>query len=301
MPSGGGDLQRAARRLLPFDVCQIRQCLIISFEIRLWTPQRLQALEVIHEREQVRRSDDIHIGCGPCCLGPILGSANQTFFHGVRADGRRQRTRRWPNLPIQRQFANSSVALDCVGRNRLHGDHQSQGYRQIEMAALLRKIGWREVYGDVRPWKAEPDCVERVAHTLATFRDRLIRQSDDCECVLSRADPDLHLYRACLDADKRQRGDPTVHTAPLNKNLLGRKLFRETPLGQEHNKNIPDCESVAGHAFLNRIPENRRDVRPTKRLDLTDARRRSDVDLREIRSDHVDSRENQSTAFQLRL
>ena len=86
--------------------------------------------------------------------------------------------------------------------------------RQVELAAFLGQVGRRQVHRDVLVGHAEADGVQRVAHALAAFRHRLIRQAHDDECLLPGRDAHLHLDGSRLDADERQGGDLTVHAAP---------------------------------------------------------------------------------------
>ena len=65
MPAGGGDLERALGALLAFDVAQIGQRAAVAVEIGLGPRERLQALEVIDEREQMRRREDVDVLAGP--------------------------------------------------------------------------------------------------------------------------------------------------------------------------------------------------------------------------------------------
>ena len=55
------------------------------------------------------------------------------------------------------------------------------------MAAFLGQVGGREIDRDVLVGQAETDGVQRVAHALAAFRDRLVGQADDDERVSARA------------------------------------------------------------------------------------------------------------------
>ncbi len=68
--SGGGDLERALRGLLSFDVPQIRHRLVPGIGRGLGAPQGLQSLEVVDELEQVLRREDGHVGGGPGGLRP---------------------------------------------------------------------------------------------------------------------------------------------------------------------------------------------------------------------------------------
>jgi hypothetical protein len=120
--------------------------------------------------------------------------------------------------PSSGELADRGVAGDRVGRDGLHGDHHGEHDRQVELAALLRQVGGREVHRHVAVGHAETDGVQRVTHALAAFGHRLVGQPDDDERGLARRDAHLHLDRARLDADESERGDLAVHAramAPL--------------------------------------------------------------------------------------
>ena len=119
--------------------------------------------------------------------GPAGRRADEPLAHGVGADGGGQRARHRADRAVERQLADRRVAGDRVGRDRLHGDHHGEHDRQIELAAFLRQVGGREVHRDVLVGQAEADGVQRVAHALAAFGDRLVGQADDDERGAARA------------------------------------------------------------------------------------------------------------------
>ena len=69
MSAGGGDLERPLGAFLAFDVGEVWEGAIFAVEARLGPRQRLQPLEVIDEREEVRRRQDIDVLTGPCRFG----------------------------------------------------------------------------------------------------------------------------------------------------------------------------------------------------------------------------------------
>ena len=172
------------------------------------------AFEVVDEREQMRRREDVDVLAGPRGLRAARGRADEPLPHGVGADGCGQRARHGSDRSVERELADRRKAGDRVGRDRLHGDHHGEHDWQVELAAFLGQVGGREIHRHVAVGHAETDGVQRVAHALAAFGDRLVGQADDDERGLARRDAHLHLDRARLDADERERGDLAVHAPP---------------------------------------------------------------------------------------
>ncbi len=147
----------------------------------------------------------------PIALAPMAaGSAP-----GTCADG-----------AVEREFADRRIAADRVRRDRVHRRHQAERDRQVEVAALLRQIGGREIDGDVLVGKAETDGVQRGAHPLAAFGDGLVRQTDDGEAGSAGRDADLDLDGSRFNADERQRGNLPVHWPPHEAPTLERRRNR---------------------------------------------------------------------------
>ena len=82
------------------------------------------------------------------------------------------------------------------------------------MAALLGQIGRCQVNRDAFPRQTEADGMQRIAHPLTAFGDRLVGQTDDRKIVLAAADPRLDLDRTGFNTDKCERGNATVHKHP---------------------------------------------------------------------------------------
>ncbi len=161
----------------------------------------------------MRRREDVHIFARPRRLGAAGGGTDQPLAHGVGADGGGQRARHGADRAVERQLADRRVTGDGVGRHRLHRHHHGEQDRQVELAALLRQVGRRQVHRHVLVGKAETDGVQRVAHPLGALGHGLVGQPDDDEGVPARRDAHLHLDGAGLDADKRERGNLPVHAA----------------------------------------------------------------------------------------
>ena len=81
------------------------------------------------------------------------------------------------------------------------------------MAALLGKIGGREIDGDSPGGKREAGGNQGRADPLARFGHGLVGQADDAEGRQARRDLDLHVHRARIDAFKRNCGYVLDHCA----------------------------------------------------------------------------------------
>ena len=214
MPTSGRHLERALGALLSAHVAQIRQHARRTFERRLRPRQRLHALEVIDEREQMRRGQHVHIVAGPRGLWPALGRADETLTQRVGADGGRQRPRHRADGAVERQLAHGRKPLHRIGCDGAHGHHQSEHDGEIEVAAFLGQIRRREIDGHVLVRKPEPHGMQRIAHPLAAFGNGFIGETDDHERRRTGRDPHLHFHRARFDADERQRRDGAIHARP---------------------------------------------------------------------------------------
>ena len=79
------------------------------------------------------------------------------------------------------------------------------------MAAFLRLVGRGEVDGDALWRQREADGVQRAAHPLAAFANRLVGQADHDEGGEPRPDLHLHIDGTRLDALKGDGGNPREH------------------------------------------------------------------------------------------
>jgi hypothetical protein len=83
---------------------------------------------------------------------------------------------------------------------------------KIVMAAFFREIGRGQIDGDALRRQGQPNGVQRPAHALAALGHRLVGEADNSEGGNTRADLDLDIHGAGLDAFKGNRGDPREHT-----------------------------------------------------------------------------------------
>jgi len=201
-------------RFLTLDVAKIGKIGLRRQNVRLRPRQRLHALEVIDERQQVRRRQDVDVFTGPRRFGTGGLRADEALAHRVRPDGGRQRAGNGANGTVERQLSDGCVGRNRVRRDGFHRRHHRQHDRKIEMAAFLRQIGRRQIDRDVLEGQAKPDSVQCVADALAAFSNGLVWQADDGERCSPRRDADLHLHGARFDTNKRERGNLAVHSAP---------------------------------------------------------------------------------------
>jgi hypothetical protein len=146
--AGGGELDRALRRLLALDVLQIGHRLVAGIGRGLGPPQDLQSLEVVDELKQVLRGEDAHVGRGPGGLGPARRGADQALAESVGADCRGKGPGDWRNRAVERQFSEHAEALDGIAGDGPGRGHQPECYGQVGMASLLGQVGGREIDGD---------------------------------------------------------------------------------------------------------------------------------------------------------
>jgi hypothetical protein len=80
---------------------------------------------------------------------------------------------------VERELAEAESA--DLDRQLIRRAQHSQRDGQIEAAALLLSLRWREVGDDAPQRELEAGVAYRRAHPLARFRDRGVRKTDDVE------------------------------------------------------------------------------------------------------------------------
>ena len=138
--AGGGDLQHALSAFLALDVPEVGQRHGVGLHVGLGAGERLQAGEMVDEREQMGCGQHGHVLVRPGRLRAAGGGADQAFAHGVGADGGGESARHAANRGIERQLPDRRIAFDGVGRDGAHGHHHGERNRQVEVAALLREF-----------------------------------------------------------------------------------------------------------------------------------------------------------------
>ena len=221
--AGGGDFERAFGALLALHVLQVEAGGARRRQFRLGRRQQLRALEMVDDRQQVRRRDDLDLA-GPGRLAAARARADDA---GVARRGRErgdQDAGHRRQRAVERDLAERDVAGQLVLRQNLHFGEQPERDRQIEMAAFLEDVGRREVYRDAARRQRETERRQRGAHPLARLGDRLVRQADDREGRQPRGNRHLGFDVDDLDPEKRHGADPRHHVpAPPLRARRGRQ------------------------------------------------------------------------------
>lgn len=199
--SSRGDLERALGRLLALDVGEVGGRRLGAALRRLGRGQNLQTLEMVDQREQARRRQDLDLA-GPGGLAAGRRRADQAQPRGMRADGGRQHPRDRRDRAVERQLAQRCIAAHLLARQHLHRDQQAERDRQVEVAAFLLHVGRREVHRDPFRRQAEAERAQGRPHPLAALADRLVGKADDREGRQPVRHGDLDVDSERLDALK---------------------------------------------------------------------------------------------------
>ena len=103
--AGRGDLERALGGLLPLDVGQLGVVRRMLGQTRDRRAQHLRAVEVVDQREQARRRQDLDVAAQPGGLAAARRRADQAELARRGGDRGRQHARDAQNRAIQRQLA----------------------------------------------------------------------------------------------------------------------------------------------------------------------------------------------------
>jgi hypothetical protein len=162
VPARGGDLEGPLGALLALHIGEIEPGRARRREARLGRRQQLGALEMIDDRQEARRRDDLHLA-RPGRLAAAFGRADDA----AAAARRRQRGEQYAGDArqgaVERHLPERYIAAELVRRQRLHRGQQGDGDRQVEMAAFLEDIGRGEVDGDPSRRQPEAQRAERRA------------------------------------------------------------------------------------------------------------------------------------------
>ena len=80
------------------------------------------------------------------------------------------------------------------------------------MTALFGQVSGGEVDGNTRPREPQANRIESIANSLATFRNRLVWQTNNRKVVLTRRYLHLNLYRPSLDSNECNCRDLPINT-----------------------------------------------------------------------------------------
>jgi hypothetical protein len=218
VPTGRGDLERALGAFLALDVLKVGARRARGGKARFRRRQELGTLEMVDDRQQARRGNDLDLA-RPGRLAAATGGTDDA----AAAARRRQRRKQYPGdagqRAVERQLSQHRVLSELVRRQNIHRRQQRQGDRQIEMAAFLKNVGRGEVHGDPSWRQSQAQGAERCPYPLARLGNRLVRQSDHGEGRQPGGDRHLRLDLDDLDAVERHRPNPRNHglTIPQGK------------------------------------------------------------------------------------
>jgi hypothetical protein len=168
----------ALRALLALDVAEIEPRGARRGELRHRRRQKLRALEVVDDRQEARRGDDLDIA-RPGRLAAASRRTDDADLAPRRGERRQQHAGHRRQRTVERQFTDREITADLVQRQHFHRGQKPQRDREVEMAAFLEHIGRREVDRDVAGRQREAQRRQRAPHPLPRFGDRLVRQSHD--------------------------------------------------------------------------------------------------------------------------
>ncbi len=212
--SSGGDLERAARSLLPAHVCEVgnrdrlaplRGCDRFRLELAAEIADRL--------RQMAHRN---RLDAGKRGLRRRLRRTEQPLdAHPFRALGYGKDAAHATEAAVERELADGGVPAQRFMRHlRRSGKHRER-YRQVVAGALLPQTSRSEVHGDAAARKLELRRRNATAHALSRLSARTVGQPDDRERRSAAMDMRLNLDAARLEADERVRDRACEHAATL--------------------------------------------------------------------------------------
>ena len=133
----------------------------------------------------------------PGSLAALCFRAYEAEVARRRSDRGRKNASHFIERPIEGQFAESGILGKEIGRHEIHGGKYAECEREVEMAALLEQIRWLQIDQNPSRWQRKTHGMERGSHSLARFRDGLVRESDDQEvrCSAGQLHLNFHGYR----------------------------------------------------------------------------------------------------------
>ena len=180
MPAGCRNLDRTLRGFLSLDLRQIGAVIACLDGAGGGRRQQRRALEMVEQREQIGRGDDLDLA-RPGRFGTLRFGTDQPSPLARCVDCREQYARRRGHPAIQTKLTDDDVTGKRFGiddpRRAQHGKRD----RQIVMRPFFRQVGRRQIDGDPLGWKRKSQRRDRAADTLTTFVDRFVTQPDDGE------------------------------------------------------------------------------------------------------------------------
>ena len=145
------------------------------------------------------------------CLGAAGLGADQPAPLGRRGHRRRERPDHRHQRPVERQFAKRHGLGRHVARHHVQRRQERERDRQVEMRALLRQVGAREVDGD--PPRGQRDRERRHGrpHPFPRLGNRLVGQAHDGEGRQPGGHRALDFHQPRLDPLKCDREGAPGH------------------------------------------------------------------------------------------
>ena len=209
MPSGGGDLKRPFRLLLPFHLRKIGERRVdVAAEIGRVKARRRDrrfALHMADERGEVRHGVDSDVAADARRLRRVLSrdvKLGKALVAG--ADRHRQHAAHALHLAGERKLAEiHPAAIVGIVRYRAARLPQRGDHREIERRAFLAAVGGREVIYDTVLGEIESDRLRGGKDALFRFAHGVVGQTDDLEAVHFLAERTLDGDGEAVDAEER--------------------------------------------------------------------------------------------------
>ena len=199
--AGGGQLERAPRRVLAPHVAQIfgsrgRRPVgrtstgageALADELRMHLPEMARG-------EQARAGRERRLVC-------VVGRKHEDVARVAGVQRRGERAAGTAQRAVERKLADELVLVEPVVAELPGRGEDADRDRKVVAAPVLGKVGGREVDGDAAPRELEPGVDDRAAHAVLALAYGGFRQTDDRELGQPAGDVDLDLYRRRLDTD----------------------------------------------------------------------------------------------------
>jgi hypothetical protein len=208
--AGGGDLQRALGVLLALHFAQVGDAFAVDHRAGAGRRQRLDAAEMVHERDQRRRRDQPGVA-RPRGFRAAGLRTDQAQAHAAGGHRRGQAAGDRHDAAVQRQLPQPRPAVEGVGRDHAHAGHHGQGDRQVVVAAHLRQVGRGQVGDDPLARPRQPHAHEGGPDALAALGHRLVAETDDDEGAVAAGELDLDVDANRVHALERDRHHPRRH------------------------------------------------------------------------------------------
>ena len=133
-------------------------------------------------------------------LGGVVTRHDDAATGARRAHHRRQHAVHRAQLAGQCQFAEKFETLQGIARNAAIGGKDAERDRQVETAAVLGQVGWRQTHRDLALRIVELAIEDRRAHAVAGFAHGRLRQTHDGGARQAAGQVHLADHQGCADA-----------------------------------------------------------------------------------------------------